>query len=89
MDVKIFGRLLKINCPDEKKECLQRAVVDLSERLESLKLKTGVSNTEQLIFVTALNIYYELEKEKNNTKSIVSDLEKKLLDLSNKLETIC
>ncbi|XBC42151.1 MAG: cell division protein ZapA [Buchnera aphidicola (Meitanaphis elongallis)] len=71
IDIKLFGRLLKVNCPNELSKDLKHAANCLNKRLQDLKIKTGVSNTEQLVFVTALNMSYELENEKLKVQEII------------------
>ncbi|ANF17139.1 hypothetical protein XW81_01885 [Buchnera aphidicola (Schlechtendalia chinensis)] len=71
IDIKIFGQFLKVNCPNELRNDLKVAANYLNKRLQDLKVKTGVSNIEQLVLVTALNISYELEKEKIKIKNII------------------
>ena len=43
---------------------LNQAADDLNQRLQDLKERTRVTNTEQLVFIAALNISYELTQEK-------------------------
>jgi cell division protein ZapA len=86
VDIQIFGRLLKVNCPDEKHEELQVAVKDLNMRLQDLKIRSGVSNTEQLIFIVALNISYELNSTQSKLKNKNIKIEKKILSLQKKIE---
>ncbi|QCI23383.1 cell division protein ZapA [Buchnera aphidicola] len=83
IDIKIFGRLLKVNCPNELSKDLRNAAHYLNKRLYNLKVKTGVSNTDQLIFVTALNISYELKNEKLKIREIIERLNKIITRLKN------
>ncbi|XBC38035.1 MAG: cell division protein ZapA [Buchnera aphidicola (Floraphis choui)] len=87
IDIKIFGKSLKVSCPNECSEDLQTAARYLNQRLQDLKVKTKVSNTEQLIFVTALNISYELENEKAKINKIILKLEAIISKLK-KIKTI-
>lgn len=59
-----FGRSLRVNCPPEQRDALNQAADDLNQRLQDLKERTRVTNTEQLVFIAALNISYELTQEK-------------------------
>ena len=56
VDIQIFGRSLRVNCPPEQREALSKAAEELDRRLQDLKVRTRVSNTEQLMFNAALNI---------------------------------
>lgn len=64
VDIEIFGRSLRVNCPPEQQEALNAAAADLDQRLQDLKVRTRVNNTEQLVFIAALNICHELAQEK-------------------------
>ena len=64
VDLQIFGRSLRVNCPPEQRDALNQAADDLNQRLQDLKERTRVTNTEQLVFIAALNISYELTQEK-------------------------
>ncbi len=65
VDLQIFGRSLRVNCPPEQRDALNQAAEDLNQRLQDLKERTRVTNTEQLVFIAALNISYELTQEKS------------------------
>lgn len=64
IEVQILGRLFKFNCTNEQAVALQSAAADLNERLESLKQKTQINNTEQLLLSVALTLSTELAEEK-------------------------
>ncbi len=65
VDIQIFGRSLRVNCPPDQRDALNQAADDLNQRLQDLKVRTRVTNTEQLVFIAALNISYELTQEKS------------------------
>lgn len=69
VDIQIFGRSLRVNCPPEQRDALNQAADDLNQRLQDLKVRTRVTNTEQLVFIAALNISYELTQEKRRPAS--------------------
>ncbi|BAC24579.1 ygfE [Wigglesworthia glossinidia endosymbiont of Glossina brevipalpis] len=83
VDIQIFGRTLRINCPDEEKSYLKKASENLEKRLINLKEKSKISNTEQLLFIAALNMCYELDKEKNKFKKYSINIEKCIKLLKN------
>ena len=68
VDIQIFGRSLRVNCPPDQRDALNQAADDLNQRLQDLKERTRVTNTEQLVFIAALNISYELAQEKAKTR---------------------
>lgn len=87
VDIQIFGRYLKFNCPEEEISALNYAAQDLEQRLNELRNKSQVLNSDQIIITVALNIAYELAKERA-TKHEVNDLyAKRLQELQNILES--
>ncbi|MER2473536.1 cell division protein ZapA [Photorhabdus laumondii] len=86
VDIHIFGRSLRVNCPSEQKEALLAAAVELEQRLEDLKERTRVTNTEQLIFIVALNICHELAQEKVKTRDYAYNMEQKIKMLQQTIE---
>ncbi|VAX76675.1 cell division protein ZapA [Buchnera aphidicola] len=82
IDIEVFGRCIRVNCPDKNSSDLYYIANILNERLEELKGKTGVSNIEQLIFITALNLCYELEVEKQKSMHCVKHLKSRMMILN-------
>ncbi|AWK14723.1 cell division protein ZapA [Candidatus Fukatsuia symbiotica] len=82
VEIQIFGRSLKINCPLEKQEALEKAKEDLEQRLQDLRERTKVTNTEQLVFIVGLNLCAELTQEKVKT----DEEERKKCDYIAKME---
>ena len=72
VDIQIFGRSLRVNCPPEQQDALNMAADDLNQRLQDLKVRTRVSNTEQLVFIAALNVCHELAQERLKTRDYAS-----------------
>ncbi len=68
VDIQIFGRSLRVNCPPDQRDALNQAADDLNQRLQDLKVRTRVTNTEQLVFIAALNISYELTQESEDPR---------------------
>ncbi len=86
VDIQIFGRSLRVNCPPEQIEALQAAAEELDQRLHSLKERTRVTNTEQLVFIVALNICHELAQEKMKTRDYAYNMEQKIKMLQQTIE---
>lgn len=87
VDIQVFGRLLKLNCPIEEVEALNMAAQDLDQRINELKRKTQVMNSDQLIMTAALNISYELTKEKLKNEQLDQNFNHRLQTLQQTLET--
>ena len=79
VDIQIFGRSLRVNCPPDQRDALNQAADDLKER-------TRVTNTEQLVFIAALNISYELAQEKAKTRDYAASMEQRIRMLQQTIE---
>lgn len=64
VQVQILGRAIKVNCPAGQEAALKEAAQDLDNRVNELSERTKVTNTEQLLTITSLNICYELHAAK-------------------------
>ncbi|SES89650.1 cell division protein ZapA [Thorsellia anophelis DSM 18579] len=86
VDISVFGRSFRVNCPTEQKEALELAALDLDTRLTELKNRTGVSNVEQLVFIAALNVCHELAQERTKTADFAHTMEARIRVLQNTIE---
>ena len=86
VDIQIFGRSMRVNCPSEQKEALLESAKELEQRLQNLKDKSGVTNMEQLIFIVALNVCHELAQEKTKTRDYAYNMEEKIKMLQHTIE---
>lgn len=86
VDIQIFGRSLRVNCPPEQQDALNMAAVNLNERLQDLKVRTRVTNTEQLVFIAALNVCHELAQERLKTRDYASNMEQRIRMLQQTIE---
>jgi cell division protein ZapA len=86
VDIQIFGRSLRVNCPPEQQDALNAAADDLNQRLQDLKVRTRVTNTEQLVFIAALNICHELAQEKVKTRDYAANMEQRIRILQQTIE---
>ena len=62
------------------------AADDLNQRLQDLKVRTRVSNTEQLVFIAALNVCHELAQERLKTRDYASNMEQRIRMLQQTIE---
>ena len=86
VDIQVFGRSLRVNCPPEQQDALNMAAEDLSQRLQDLKVRTRVNNTEQLVFIAALNVCHELAQERLKTRDYASNMEQRIRMLQQTIE---
>lgn len=81
VNIHVFGRTLKLTCPVDEIEALNIAAKDLDDRLNELRRKTQLMNSDQLIITAALNISYELTKEKLKNNQLDGELTERLKNL--------
>jgi cell division protein ZapA len=86
VDIQVFGRSLRVNCPPEQQDALNVAAEDLNQRLQDLKVRTKVTNTEQLVFIAALNVCHELAQERLKTRDYASNMEQRIRMLQQTIE---
>ncbi|WP_447880664.1 cell division protein ZapA [Serratia fonticola] len=86
VDIQIFGRSLRVNCPPEQQNALNMAAEDLNQRLQDLKVRTRVTNTEQLVFIAALNVCHELAQERLKTRDYAANMEQRIRMLQQTIE---
>lgn len=86
VDIFVFGRTFRVNCPAEQKEALELAAMDLDNRLTELKNRTRVTNVEQLVFIAALNVCHELAQERNKTAEFAHNMEERIRLLQHTIE---
>ena len=84
--IQIFGRSLRVNCTPEQQDALNQAAEELNQRLQDLKVRTRVTNTEQLVFIAALNVCYELAQEKSKTRDYAANMEERIRMLQRTIE---
>ncbi|TEA27137.1 cell division protein ZapA [Candidatus Schmidhempelia bombi] len=87
VEIQIFGRNLKLSCPEEEVPTLRQVAQDLEQRLNELRDKTQVLSSDQIIITTALNISYELAKERAKENEIQHFYSQKLFELKNVLDS--
>ncbi|MGL4545678.1 MAG: cell division protein ZapA [Plesiomonas sp.] len=86
VDIQILGRLIRVNCPEEQKQALALSADDLNKRLQELKQRTKVTNTEQLALIVALNMVNELAQERRKTQEYAASMEQRIRMLQSTIE---
>ncbi|RXJ72335.1 cell division protein ZapA [Veronia nyctiphanis] len=80
VEIKILGKVMRVNCPSGQEEALVTAAEDFDQRLHELSERTKVTNTEQLLTIAALNVCNELHAERAKSDS-EKELMKQRIDL--------
>ncbi|KJF98544.1 cell division protein ZapA [Photobacterium leiognathi] len=86
VEIQVFGRHLKVNCPTGQEDALRAAAADFDQRLKDMSERTKVSNVEQLLIFTGLNICNELHSERLEHSGNAGDLSNKINALEEKLD---
>ncbi|WP_301282759.1 cell division protein ZapA [unidentified bacterial endosymbiont] len=86
VSIQILGRKFTVNCPVEEQADLQQAVINLNERLQDLKQRLKVVNSEQLVMVVALNLCNELLQSKQRSREQFDVVLSKTGQLQKRLE---
>ncbi|WP_087023830.1 cell division protein ZapA [Thaumasiovibrio subtropicus] len=85
VEIEIMGKALRVNCPEGEEEALREAAADFDGRLQALSDRTKMTNTEQLLIFTALNICHELHNERKSHQTVDWDMSTRLGQLDDKL----
>lgn len=86
IDLHVFGRHLKLNCPENEIEALNHSATDLEMRLAEVRKKSHVLSSDQIMITTALNISYELYQERKALKELTEAYSERLARLTARLE---
>ena len=78
VEIEIFGKLTRVNCPEGQEDSLRQAAKDLDNRLKAMTERTKVSNTEKLLTIAALNACYELQQAKLSEHTAQEKVEKRI-----------
>lgn len=87
VEIRILGKVMRVNCPIGQEQALQNAAKDFDQRLHELSERTKVSNVEQLLTIAALNLTYEFNAEKQQQKQQKVELEDRLFQLEKYVES--
>lgn len=86
VEIKILGRIMRVNCPVGQEEALQEAANDFDQRLQVLAERTKVTNTEQLLTIAALNICHELHAARKESAQHQAQMEQRIALLQSTIE---
>ena len=86
VDLQIFGRSLRVNCPPEQRDALNQAADDLNQRLGRGKERRGGANAAQVGLIAAGNIRDEWTQEKAKTRDYAASMEQRIKMLQQTIE---
>ena len=87
VEIRIRGKVMRVNCPAEQEKALLLAAKDFDRRLRELSERTKVSNLEQLLTIAALNLSHEFHAEKKQQHENKLELEWRLSQLEKYVES--
>lgn len=88
VDVYIFGRHLKLNCPENTIDALNEAAKELEKRFNEVRDKSQILSSDQIIITAALNIFYELSQEREIVQKLQNAYSERLTNLNDQLESV-
>lgn len=86
VEIQVLGRILRVNCPEGQEQALREAAADFDQRLKDLSERTNISNAEQLLMFTGLNICNELHSERKSHSGSALNLSNKINELTESLD---
>lgn len=87
MEVKILGKIIRVNCPPGQEEALEEVAQELNDRLKQMSERTKVKDAQQLLAISALNAYYELRNVKAEKASQSHAIKERAQELQKLLDT--
>ncbi|MGL4734884.1 MAG: cell division protein ZapA [Enterovibrio sp.] len=81
VEIRILGRLMRVNCPEGQQQVLLHAAKEFDKRLQQLSEKTKVTNIEQLVTIAALNLSHEIYTERQKQNENIRQIEWRLAKL--------
>ncbi|MGF1701574.1 cell division protein ZapA [Photobacterium makurazakiensis] len=86
VEIQVLGRKFKVNCPPGQEEALQASAADFNQRLKDLSERTKITNPEQLLMFTGLNICNELHGERQEQQRSAEKLSNRINEMEDLLE---
>src|SRR5690242_8064392 len=88
MDVSIMGRDFRINCPDDEREELLKAVTYLDKKMREIRDSGKVIGSERVAIMAALNITHELLIERGRDRFDTEEFRRRIDRMQAMLETV-
>lgn len=85
--IEILDKTYPIRCPESDVPLLQQAAVLLNEKMVEVKESGKVINIERIAIIAALNIAYELLNIQEQKHTQVDQINQRLVQLQDKLDT--
>ncbi|MCQ1057541.1 cell division protein ZapA [Photobacterium sp. DNB23_23_1] len=86
VEIQVYGRSFKVNCPAGQEDALRAAAADFDQRLKDLSERTKITNAEQLLMFTGLNICNELHSERQEQQRNAEKLSNRISEMEDLLE---
>ncbi|TNH00778.1 cell division protein ZapA [Testudinibacter sp. TR-2022] len=68
IELRIFGQVLRLHCPEEQQPALREAALQLEQRVGELKERSGMLQMDRVLSIVALNLTFELQQEKRKNQ---------------------
>ena len=68
IDIVLLGQSFTINCPEGEEAALRSVAANLDQVMQTVQKRTQIHHREQITVMAALQVCYELHKEKLNNQ---------------------
>jgi cell division protein ZapA len=85
-DIMLLGQSFKINCPEGEETTLALVATKLDNIMHNIKQRTQTTNREQITVMAALELGYELHKERLKNEQQAQQLDDRICLLQETLE---
>lgn len=88
IEVSIMGRDFRINCPDDEREELLKAVNYLDKKMREIRDSGKVIGSERIAIMAALNIAHELLLARDRDRFDTEDFRRRIDHMQAMLDTV-
>lgn len=85
-EIMLLGQSFKINCPEDEETTLALVATKLDNMMHNIKQRTRTTNREQITVMAALELGYELHKERLKNEQQAQQLDDRICLLQETLE---
>ncbi|MSQ58836.1 MAG: cell division protein ZapA [Betaproteobacteria bacterium] len=87
MDVSILGRSFRVNCKDEEKEGLLKAVDYLDAKMQAIRAEGKVIGNERIAIMAALNIAHEYLSTRIDAGFDIGEFRRRMISMAANIDS--
>ncbi len=88
ISISILGKDFTVSCPDEEREALMRAAKYVDAQMQETQRSGKTMGIERGAVMAALNIAYDLLRLREQSQATVSDMNRRVRALTEKVDGI-